>query len=389
VPGTFSLQQFSWAGYDRVGTNAAFGYSEDVDGMLVSFSGTPVLTISAQSTNKVYGAPLPEFTPLYSGFVNGDTPANLSSPPVLTTTATDASPAGSYPIHVSGAVSTNYTIQYVEGTLSILPAGTTGLVSSSANPALPGNPVTFTLMLSAVAPGAGIPTGTAQFKIDGVDAGGPDSLSGGSASYTTSALAHGLHSVAVEYAGDGNFTGTTNWLVPDQLINTPPVTGPAVIERDPSNSVKVAIAALLSNDLDPDGDTLTFVGVSGTSANGATLTNNGGWIFYTPAPGFTNSDTFTYTISDGWGAPVTGTVTVNIRVDNGPSPNLTIISLGGGSYAIRGDGIPGRTYRIQFAEDLANPNWQVLGSATTDGAGVFTLLDTSGASLRLYRSVYP
>ena len=62
--------------------------------------------------------------------------------------------------------------------------------------------------------------------------------------------------------------------------------------------------------------------------------SNGGWILYTPTPGFTNSDTFTYSISDGWGAPVTGTVTVNILIDNGPSSNLTISSLGNGSYAI-------------------------------------------------------
>ena len=50
-------------------------------------------------------------------------------------------------------------------------------------------------------------------------------------------------------------------------------------------------------------------------------------IIFTPATGFTNSDTFTYLLSDGWGAPVTGTVTVAIGADNGPpptSPSLTL-----------------------------------------------------------------
>ena len=73
----------------------------------------PVLTISAQNTNKVYGAPLPAFTPLYSGFTNGDTPASLTAQPVLSTPATSTSPVGTYPIQASGAVSSNYTIQYV------------------------------------------------------------------------------------------------------------------------------------------------------------------------------------------------------------------------------------------------------------------------------------
>ena len=70
---------------------------------------------------------MPAFLPLYSGFVNGDTPASLTSLPVLTTTATDSSPVGTYPIHVSGAAATNYIIQYVDGTLTVLPAGTKGL----------------------------------------------------------------------------------------------------------------------------------------------------------------------------------------------------------------------------------------------------------------------
>src|SRR5207249_8048355 len=132
--------------------------------------------------------------------------------------------------------------------------------------------------------------------------------------------------------------------------------------------------ALLINDSDADGDPVTFVSVSATSANGGMLTASNGWIFYTPTAGFTNTDTFTYTISDGRGAPVTGTVTVAIKVDTVPSPDLTVTSLGGGSYQLRFDGIPGRTYHIQYTEDLAV--WLPLGTGTADGAGLFVLTDT-------------
>ena len=76
--------------------------------------------------------------------MNGDTTHSLTSQAVLSTPATAASPAGDYSIHVSGAAGTNYAISFVEGTLTILPAATEGLVTSSANPSLPGQPVTFT-----------------------------------------------------------------------------------------------------------------------------------------------------------------------------------------------------------------------------------------------------
>src|ERR1043166_4058425 len=347
------------------GSGSYYNPSQGIFQALSNSFGPRVLTITAQNTNKVYGAALPAFSVLYAGFTNGDTPANLSSPPVLSTPATAASPAGAYPIQVSGAVSSNYIIRYVSGTLTILPAASTGLVTSSANPSLPGQPVAFTATLSAVAPGVGTLTGTVRFKTDGMNAGAPVSLGGGMANYTNSSLAHGTHTVTAEYAGDGNFTGCTNLLSPAQLINTPPVAGGVTIERDPTNSVKVAIAALLSNDSDADGDPITFLGAS------------------------TNSDTFTYTISDGLGTPVTGAVTVNVRTSNGPPANLTIMDLGSGAYAIRGDGIPDRTYRIQFSNDPQGTNWQTLATATSDSAGVFQVIDSSGSTQRFYRSVYP
>ena len=53
------------------------------------------LTITASNQTKVYGAALPTLTASYSGFVNGDTSASLTTQPTLTTTATASS-------HVSG-----------------------------------------------------------------------------------------------------------------------------------------------------------------------------------------------------------------------------------------------------------------------------------------------
>ena len=77
------------------------------------------LTITANSLTKVQGASLPPLTASYAGFANGDTSASLTTQPILSTTATSNSVAGTYPITVSGAVDANYTISYVNGTLTV------------------------------------------------------------------------------------------------------------------------------------------------------------------------------------------------------------------------------------------------------------------------------
>lgn len=89
---------------------------------------TPVgLMITADNKTKILDSPNPAFTASYSGFQNGDTPASLTGVLTCTTTAVTNSPVGSYPITCSGQSSTNYTITYVPGTLSII-FNPTGLV---------------------------------------------------------------------------------------------------------------------------------------------------------------------------------------------------------------------------------------------------------------------
>ena len=57
-----------------------------------------LLGVSANNTNRAYGATNPVFTVSYSGFVNGDTTSVLSGSPVLTTSAVTNSPVGNYTI---------------------------------------------------------------------------------------------------------------------------------------------------------------------------------------------------------------------------------------------------------------------------------------------------
>src|SRR5439155_16214664 len=95
----------------------------------------------------------------------------------------------------------------------------------SANPTPAGSNVVLTATLTAVAPGAGTPSGTVQFTVDGSAFGSSATLSGGIANLGTALLTHGYHTVAAAYNGDGNFFGSTNSLASGLLVNATPVAG--------------------------------------------------------------------------------------------------------------------------------------------------------------------
>jgi gliding motility-associated-like protein len=75
------------------------------------------LTITADNKQKVYGEANPTLTFSYTGLVNGDT--KVTTEPSISTTATQSSNVGSYPITLSGAADQNYAITLVNGTLTI------------------------------------------------------------------------------------------------------------------------------------------------------------------------------------------------------------------------------------------------------------------------------
>ena len=80
--------------------------------------GKAALTARAVDTSRIYGNANPVFRIVYTGFVNGDGPANITAPTAVTT-ATVSSPVGAYPITLSGGSSNNYTVTNTNGTLTI------------------------------------------------------------------------------------------------------------------------------------------------------------------------------------------------------------------------------------------------------------------------------
>jgi hypothetical protein len=117
--------------------------------------GTAVLTVTPTTLNSPYGAALPTLLYTLNGFVNGDNATTATSgSAVLTTTATTSSVVGQYAITatVGTLTSTNYTFQFINGSLFITPAPLTIKVNSVTRGYSVANP-TFTGTVTGIVNG--------------------------------------------------------------------------------------------------------------------------------------------------------------------------------------------------------------------------------------------
>jgi hypothetical protein len=84
-----------------------------------------------------------------------------------------------------------------------------------------------------------------------------------------------------------------------------------VNENSTNNTIDVLV-----NDYDPNGDNLTIISL--TQPLHGTSFEDGSYVYYTPIPGYSGSDDFTYTITDGQDGNATATVTVTVIPLNSP-----------------------------------------------------------------------
>src|SRR5205823_262024 len=102
-------------------------------------------------------------------------------------------------------------------TQTVNKADTTTTLSSSANPSVYGQSVTFTATVTATAPGAGTPTGTATFK-DGLTTIGTGTLRSEEHTSELQSLAYLVCCLLLENSNDGNFNASTSALL-TQTVN--------------------------------------------------------------------------------------------------------------------------------------------------------------------------
>jgi hypothetical protein len=178
-------------------------YDEVTASVVVSVQPSPLM-VSVASTSKLYLDPLPLFAMITSGFVNGDTASSLSGAAAFQTAATVASPAGAYPVHLTGLSSPDYAIQYQPGTLSILPRGTSISIASDVNPAAYGQSVRIAASVNST---LGTPTGSVELFV-GATSYGARLLVSGNAAFDVPALPPGTHTFQARYLASINYVGS-------------------------------------------------------------------------------------------------------------------------------------------------------------------------------------
>ncbi len=127
-------------------------------------------------------------------------------------TISDAVQPGTYTGTIQVTDQTSSTVLLTAWNIVLQPPTTTTL-SSSANPSVVGQPVTYTATVAPVSPATGTPTGTVTFN-DGASAipgcAGVALDSNGAATCTTSGLAAGTDDITATYSGDSTFAQSTS-----------------------------------------------------------------------------------------------------------------------------------------------------------------------------------
>ena len=294
---------------------------------------------------------------------------------------------------------TSYTIDFAGASLTIIPDATITSLSSSANPSDYGAAVTILATVSAVAPGAGTPTGTVQFQIDGTNFGPPvDLVDGLATSEAISTLALGNHTLTASYSGDNNFDpGASAGLI--QTVNsvlavtsitpvapdprTTPVSTIDVAFNVPINTTSAATDGVTLTD---HGNSVAASGLSFTLVPGTASTYLiGGLSALTAAPG-----TYVFTINaanidDQFGNAGAGSLSTSWVV----IPTSVYIS---SSYASDAPGTAvtwtdGTNHFIgvdAFGTIQAGINAVAAGGAVNVGAGTFSEQLTIDQSLSLF-----
>jgi hypothetical protein len=146
--------------------------------------------------------------------------------------------------------------------------------------------------------------------------------------------------------------------------------------RPTSSSLKISKTNLLAHAADSDAEALTIAGagtdgVNLLTTNGATLSADANWIYYTNSVTPNVNDSFAYKVTDARGCVALGTVFINVlQNETGLSTGITISN---GVAIIDFAGIPGRSYQVQRSTNLVD--WATLVTTNAPAAGVFQWVD--------------
>ncbi len=151
-----------------------------------------------------------------------------------------------------------------------------------------------------------------------------DNTIGTGGSFSTSILSVGTHQVTAQVQDSASMMGSDTITVVINSAttpNNPPVATDDDVTMDQDTSANIAV---LDNDTDVDGDSLSIASAGGASNGSVSHTDS--TVIYTPTSGFNGTDSFTYTVIDGLGGSDTATVTVTVNPVSGGALAITSLT---------------------------------------------------------------
>jgi hypothetical protein len=314
-------------------TPSTFGQSVTFTATVASGVGTPTGTVTF-----IDGA-----ANLGSGTLNASGQATFAS---------SALAVGTHSITAVYSGDTNFVTSTSSSlTQTVNKTSSTTTLVSSVNPSTFSQSVTFT---ATVTSGVGIPTGTVTF-MDGIANLGSETVNAsGQATFVTSALAVGTHSITTGYNGDTSYLASTSAVL-NQAINGPPAITSATIAN-------FTVGSAGSFTVTTTGYPAPALSASGSLPGGVTFTDNGNGtatLAGTPAAGSVGTYPLTFNANNGVGTAATQAFTLTVY----PAINGSISINSGATYtkttnvtlALTASEASGTIASMQFSND--NSTW--------------------------------
>ena len=188
---------------------------------------------------------------------------------------------------------------------------------------------------------------------------------------------NGQSEYTVVIDGPGMNTGTGTPAIVDWMygVHAAPTINPnpvpvSATENTVGNKLNTPILAACS---DTDKDTMSITAV--TSGTNGKVTLSSGQIIYTPKTGFHGTDTFTFTVSNGWGGTAMGTANVTVGPPATP-PTLATTSVGNLSYKTNTPAVAVDPLVTVKETDTSLQNLNLVGGKVTIATGYVSGEDT-------------
>lgn len=177
-------------------------------------------------------------------------------------------------------------------------------------------------------------------------------------------------------------------ILPPSGNNAPPVFTGFSTDTPENNPVLVPYTLILGNASDPNGDAVTLMVASGSTAEGGYVTMNGDSLTYAPPIDFSGTDRFTLTAQDSRGGFTAARLTITVVPEDGITglKPPTFEKLGGNQARIRFHGVPGFAYSFQRSDNLSQ--WTTLRTVTAGADGLVEYTDTAPTGTRVYYRVW-